>query len=56
MDQQFSKVKKEITLLKTGQEEIWIRMDNVPFRFEHNELEKRIITLEDKYKKKRPKK
>lgn len=40
-------VKGGLQTLQTGQEDIKLRLDNVPYRFEFVELEKRVDRLED---------
>ena len=44
----FDKVDTRLENLETGQEEIKLRLDNVAYRFELQELERRIKILENK--------
>jgi len=45
---EFRGVKKDIQDLKTGQEEIKLRLDNVAYRFELIELQRRVQLLEQR--------
>ncbi|MDP3899774.1 MAG: hypothetical protein Q8Q23_01700 [bacterium] len=44
----FEKIEKELEFLKDGQEKIQLKLDNVAYRFELVELQKRVQLLEDK--------
>ena len=43
----FDKVDKRLTTLETGQEDIKLRLDNVAYRFELVEVQKRLKALEE---------
>jgi len=44
----FEKVNKDTKSLQDGQEQIRLRLDNVPYRFEFIELQKRVQFIEKK--------
>ena len=46
VDEQFSQACKEREELKQGQEDIRLRLDNVAYRFELQDLERRVEKLE----------
>lgn len=46
MEKRFEKVEKRLGTLEEGQEAIRLRLDNVPYRFEFTELQKRVEALE----------
>lgn len=48
MNKGFSEVNKRLGLLEEGQEEIKLRLDNVAYRFELVELQRRVEVLEKK--------
>jgi len=48
VDERFNKVEKELKELRAGQEDIVLRLDNVAYRFELNELKQRVFVLEQK--------
>ena len=47
MGKQFEKVDNRLTALETGQEDIKLRLDNVAYRFEIVEVQKRLKALEE---------
>ena len=47
MGKQFEKIDKRLTALETGQEDIKLRLDNVAYRFEIVEVQKRLKALEE---------
>ena len=47
MGKQFEKVDKRLNALETGQEDIKLRLDNVAYRFEIVEVQKRLKALEE---------
>ena len=47
MGKQFKKVDNRLTTLETGQEDIKLRLDNVAYRFEIVEVQKRLKALEE---------
>jgi len=48
IDKRFDGVDGRLKSLEDGQEEIKIRLDNVPYKFEMKELEKRVSFIEKK--------
>lgn len=48
VDDQFKVVNHRLTNLESGQEAILLRLDNVAYRFELVDLEKRVYRLETK--------
>ena len=50
MNKRFDEVKNRLDKLETGQEDIKLRLDHCAYRFELNELEKRVHFLEKKAK------
>lgn len=48
VDKKLDEVDKKLTLLDRGQEDIKLRLDNVAYRFELTELQRRVILLEKK--------
>lgn len=48
VQKEFEVVKQDITELKDGQEQIKLRLDNVAYRFELKDLDKRVTRLERK--------
>ncbi len=46
VDKRFDKVEMRLENLEKGQEDIKLKLDNVPYRFELKELEKRVDELE----------
>ena len=50
MNSRFNKVDTHLDKLERGQEDINLRLDNVAYRFELRELEKRVQLLEKKAK------
>jgi len=48
VDERFNKVEKELKELRAGQDDIVLRLDNVAYRFELNELKQRVFVLEQK--------
>jgi chaperonin cofactor prefoldin len=48
IDQRFDTVDKRLGSLEEGQEHIRLRLDNVVYRFELNELNQRVTVLEQK--------
>ena len=47
MNSRFEKIENHLTALEKGQEEIKLRLSNVAYRFELEEVQKRLKTLED---------
>ena len=47
VDKRFERVENRLTALETGQEDIKLRLDNVAYRFEIVEVQKRLKTLEE---------
>ena len=48
VDEQLGTINGRLTRLETGVENINLRLDNVAYRFELNELDQRVSTLERK--------
>ena len=48
VDQRFDKVDQEIKELKQGQENIELKVSNVAYRFELEEVKQRVMVLEQK--------
>ena len=48
MDGRFDKVENKLEVLEQGQEEIKLRLDNVAYRFELVELQRRVELVEKK--------
>ena len=48
VDKKFHEIDEKLNVLATGQEEIKLRLDNVAYRFELVELQKRVELLEQK--------
>lgn len=48
VDERFEKVENRLNVLEKGQEDIKMKLDNVVYRFEYNELVERIKVLEKK--------
>jgi len=48
MNNRFDKIDKEIKELKQGQENIELKLSNVAYRFELEEVKQRVIILEKK--------
>ena len=46
-DKRFERVENRLTALETGQEDIKLRLDNVAYRFEIVEVQKRLKALEE---------
>jgi len=46
VDKRFDKVESRLDILEQGQEDIKLRLDNVAYRFELKDLEKRVKKLE----------
>ena len=47
VDKRFDRVENRLTTLETGQEDIKLRLDNVAYRFEIVEVQKRLKALEE---------
>ena len=47
VDKRFERVEKRLTNLEHGQEDIILRLDNVAYRFELVEVQKRLKALEE---------
>ena len=48
VDKRFERMERQMVILEDGQEQIKLRLDNVAYRFELNDLEKRVQLLEKK--------
>lgn len=48
VEQRFDKLEKRFDILEQGHEEIKLQLDNVAYRFELVELQRRVETLEKK--------
>lgn len=46
VDKRFDKVESRLDILEQGQEDIKLKLDNVAYRFELEDLEKRVERLE----------
>ncbi len=50
VDKRFDKIEGRLDVLEQGQEELKMKLGNVVYRFEYNELVKRLDALEKKVK------
>jgi hypothetical protein len=48
VDSRLDRVENRLTRVEQGQEDIKLRLDNVAYRFELNDLNKRVMVLEKK--------